>query len=62
MKTLRLLILFSLVVLGAYVEDKANAEVRGMRFDLQGKDKDDSPEPGVKSEKQIRDLRIRVDD
>jgi hypothetical protein len=39
MKTLRLLILFSLVVLGAYVEDKANAEVRDMKYPVQANGK-----------------------
>jgi hypothetical protein len=43
MKTLRLLILFSLVVLGAYVEDKANAEVRGMRYEVQAKEETGAP-------------------
>ena len=42
MKTIRLLILFSLVVLGAYVEDKANAELRGVKYEVR---RNDAAEP-----------------
>lgn len=45
MKTLRLLILFTLVVLGAYVEDNANSRLRDAKHDVPGYHKAHASQP-----------------